>query len=276
MHTRRARVCACVCVSRNRVARCQSITARTDRNGNSSLWPPESGQAILTPLTMPSPYGVAPRDFAQICELDYGKGHRVTFPARDTIPPPSSGKLSYRNVNSFATLLVNLVDASFDTPAAPRSRSHSSVLRDSLYCNESFITLNRKAIHLVSDSRIKCRSIRSQSSTAELSLIPLDLINFLCIEQPRSPRSVYLTNASITTGIQDLVDGDVFALEVAGLPSSCNRTVTIRTKKKRHTRVGALRTLDIDIISRRDMPASAIESLQSQCSIPIDRPSYIC
>lgn len=44
-------------------------------------------------------------------------------------------------------------------------------------------------------------------------------------------RAIYLTNAVEAARVQDLIDGDIFPLDVAGLPTSCNRTATITMKR---------------------------------------------
>jgi len=61
-------VCAC-CTIANR-------SRRTDRCGNSFLWPPESGQATLTPLRSVSTwYCLVVFDNDTIYELDYENDH---------------------------------------------------------------------------------------------------------------------------------------------------------------------------------------------------------
>lgn len=82
-HKRHMRERACV-YTRVYVCRCEYARSanrsnrRTRRSGNSSLWPPERGQATLTPLNTPSPHGVASsRDNDIICELENGTAFRL-------------------------------------------------------------------------------------------------------------------------------------------------------------------------------------------------------
>jgi len=53
--------------------------------------------------------------------------------------------------------------------------------------------------------------------------------------------AVYLTNAAEAARIQDLIDSDIFPFDVAGLPTSCNRTATIVMKRmnRQNTRARA-------------------------------------
>lgn len=44
-------------------------------------------------------------------------------------------------------------------------------------------------------------------------------------------RAVYLANAAEAARVQNLIDRDIFPLDVAGLPASCNRTATIVVKR---------------------------------------------
>jgi hypothetical protein len=72
-------------------------------------------------------------------------------------------------------------------------------------------------------------------------------------------RAVYLANAAEATRVQDLIDGDVFPLDVTSLSASCNRTATITVKRMNRQNVYA-RACDIGFISRCNIPVSAIET----------------
>lgn len=71
---------------------------------------------------------------------------------------------------------------------------------------------------------------------------------------------LYLTNAAKATRVQDLIDRDIFPLDVAGLPASCNPTVTIVKERigrvYTHVRViSALYQAAICVAGERDRDA---------------------